>query len=85
MDPLDLARTLAPLRRGYGDPTMRLADRRCWRATRTADGPATVVIDVQGDTVSAEAWGPGADRALAAVPGWSGSTTTAPASGRCIP
>ena len=67
--PLDLARTLAPLRRGYGDPTMRLADRRCWRATRTADGPATVALEVQGDTVSAEAWGPGADRALAAVPG----------------
>jgi 3-methyladenine DNA glycosylase/8-oxoguanine DNA glycosylase len=65
--PLDLAGTLALLRRGYGDPTLRLAEQRCWRATRTTDGPATVAIEIRGAWVVAEAWGPGADRALAGV------------------
>ncbi len=65
---LDLRRTLAPLGRGPGDRTVRFAPGRAWRATRTADGPAAVAI-AQGDgEVVAEAWGPGADCALAAVP-----------------
>lgn len=65
--PLDLARTLAPLRRGLGDPTVRLTGQRAWRATRTPDGPATAALEVRGDELVAEAWGPGADRALAGV------------------
>jgi 3-methyladenine DNA glycosylase/8-oxoguanine DNA glycosylase len=65
--PLDLARTLAPHRRGYGDPTMRLDGRRAWRATRTPDGPATIAIELRDGELLAEAWGPGADRALAGV------------------
>ena len=66
-EPLDLARTLGPLRRGTGDPTLRLSGRHAWRATRTPDGPATVAIEIRGGTVLAEAWGPGAARALEGV------------------
>ena len=66
--PLDLAGTLSLLRRGFGDPTMRLAGQRCWRATRTPDGPATLAIELRGSEVVVEAWGPGAERALAGVP-----------------
>jgi len=37
------------------------------RSSRTPDGPATIHLAVHGDAVDAEAWGPGAERALAAV------------------
>jgi 3-methyladenine DNA glycosylase/8-oxoguanine DNA glycosylase len=66
--PLDLLGTLAVHRRGSGDPTMRLVGGHVIRATRTVDGPATVDLVVRGGELEAEAWGPGADRALAAVP-----------------
>jgi hypothetical protein len=66
--PLDLVRTLAPLGRGPGDRTIRLAAGRAWRTTRTPDGPATVALHHTGDEVRAEAWGPGADRVLNDVP-----------------
>jgi 3-methyladenine DNA glycosylase/8-oxoguanine DNA glycosylase len=66
--PLDLVRTLAIHLRGAGDPTMRITNGHVIRAMRTADGPATVDLIVRGDRLDAEAWGPGADRALAAVP-----------------
>lgn len=66
--PLDLRRTLAIHLRGSGDPTMRLAGGQVIRATRTADGPATVELLARGNHLAAEAWGPGADRVLAAVP-----------------
>jgi 3-methyladenine DNA glycosylase/8-oxoguanine DNA glycosylase len=66
--PLDLRRTLAPLGRGPGDRTIRFAPGRAWRATRNADGPASIAIVQAGEEVSVEAWGPGADRALDAVP-----------------
>jgi 3-methyladenine DNA glycosylase/8-oxoguanine DNA glycosylase len=66
--PLDLRLTLAPLRRGPYDPTIRLAAGRAWRATRTSDGPASVALIHAGDQLRAEAWGPGADMALAGIP-----------------
>jgi 3-methyladenine DNA glycosylase/8-oxoguanine DNA glycosylase len=66
--PLDLRLTLAPLRRGPYDPTIRLSTGRVWRTTRTADGPASVVLVHGGDQLRAEAWGPGADRLLADIP-----------------
>ncbi len=66
--PLDLRRTLAPLGRGPGDRTIRFAAARAWWATRTQDGPATVALVHAGDKLRAEAWGPGAERALAGVP-----------------
>ena len=66
--PLDLRLTLAPLRRGPYDPTIRLSTGRAWRATRTPEGPASVAIVHAGDQLRAEAWGPGADRVLADIP-----------------
>jgi 3-methyladenine DNA glycosylase/8-oxoguanine DNA glycosylase len=66
--PFDLVRTLAPLAHGSSDATIRLRPGRAWRTTRTADGSATVALSHVGDEVRAEAFGPGADRALAAVP-----------------
>ena len=66
--PLDLVRTLAIHRRGTGDPTMRIEPERVIRATRTADGPATIDIVLRGAVLRAEAWGPGAERALAGLP-----------------
>jgi 3-methyladenine DNA glycosylase/8-oxoguanine DNA glycosylase len=70
--PLDLAATLWPVRRGAGDPTLRLGVGEAWRAWRTADGPATVRMAVEGTRLNAEAWGPGAEPALALVPGLAG-------------
>ncbi len=66
--PLDLRRTLGPLSRGPGDPTIRLSGARAWRAIRTPAGPATVAITHRDGTIHAEAWGPGAEDALDAVP-----------------
>ena len=66
--PLDLRRTLDPLARGPADRTVRFATGRMFRAGRTADGPASVALAQTGDDVVAEAWGPGAERALDEIP-----------------
>lgn len=69
--PLDLAGTLAPLRRGRGDPTWRSAadGAAVWRTCTTPDGPATMRVARRADgTVVATAWGPGADRVLDGLP-----------------
>jgi 3-methyladenine DNA glycosylase/8-oxoguanine DNA glycosylase len=70
--PLDLARTLGPVRRGGGDPTMRVRSQEVWRATRTPAGPGTErLVPLAGGELLVEAWGPGAawlvDRAPALV------------------
>ena len=66
--PVDLLRTFSPLVRGLGDRTIRLGTGRALWPTRTVDGPATLSLRTAGDTLAAEAWGPGADRVLARVP-----------------
>jgi 3-methyladenine DNA glycosylase/8-oxoguanine DNA glycosylase len=66
--PLDLRLTLAPVRRGHQDPTMRLDATTCWRASRTPDGPATTHLSLTGDRLLAETWGPGASWAMEQVP-----------------
>lgn len=67
--PLDVRLTLMHVRRGGGDPTLRvLPDGTVWRTLRTGDGPATLHLRPGPDGVAATAWGPGARRALAAVP-----------------
>jgi endonuclease III len=66
--PLDLAASLDPLVRGHGDRTIRLASGRAWLATRTSEGVATLGLSVAGRRLTAEAWGPGAVRALEPVP-----------------
>ena len=66
-DAIDVVLTLAPLRRGPGDPTMRMG-REIWRTTRTSDGPATIRIGRHAAGIEVEAWGPGADDVLARAP-----------------
>ena len=66
--PLDLVGSLSLLVRGNGDRTVRIARDRAWWTTRTADGAATVGLARSGDRIDAEAWGPGADMALARIP-----------------
>lgn len=67
--PLDVARTLGPLRRGQGDPTFRTdPSGALWRTTTTPDGPATLRLRRHDGLVLADGWGPGAGWALDAVP-----------------
>jgi 3-methyladenine DNA glycosylase/8-oxoguanine DNA glycosylase len=66
--PLNLRLTLAPLCRGRGDPTMRLAPDGVWRATRTPDGPGTEHLVVRDRDVTVRAWGPGAEWLVDAAP-----------------
>lgn len=62
---VNLRQTLGAIRRGSGDPTFRFAADGVWRATRTAEGRATLHLRPLGpDRIEAEAWGPGADRVL---------------------
>jgi endonuclease III len=67
-EPYDLAATLFPLRRGTGDPTMRIDGREAWRATRTPEGPATLRLRHLQGIVHATSWGPGAAWALEQAP-----------------
>ncbi|MDO7883575.1 DNA-3-methyladenine glycosylase family protein [Salinibacterium soli] len=66
--PVGLQRTLAPLRRGHGDPTFRVEGRDVWRTLRTPIGPATLHLRRTPDGVEATAWGDGAEWAIAGVP-----------------
>lgn len=70
---IDLAKTLFPLCRGSGDPTMRIGLADIYRAMRTPEGPAALHIRSIGYEVVAEAWGPGATWALDSVPGLIGA------------
>lgn len=66
--PLDL-RAVAGLHfRGRGDPTGRVSGQSIVRTTRTPDGPATLLAELRATRMEAEAWGPGADRALDGLP-----------------
>ena len=68
-EPVDVRRTLGPLRRGAGDPAWLFApDGSVWQATTTPDGPATRHLERRSDGIHATAWGPGAELALAGVP-----------------
>ncbi|HEX2053120.1 MAG TPA: DNA-3-methyladenine glycosylase 2 family protein, partial [Actinomycetota bacterium] len=66
--PLDLSCTLRMLRRGVGDPTMRIADGEVWRATRTPSGPASVHFGREGAEIVVSAWGPGSEWLLDRAP-----------------
>ena len=67
--PLDLGRTLSPLRHGLGDRTVRLLRDEAWLAVRTTDGAARGSrASTRLSTVVAQAWGDGAQRLLDAVP-----------------
>lgn len=62
--------TLAPLRRGSGDPTFHIdAERAIWRTSLLETGPVTARIQRAGsDAVRAQAWGPGAGEFVEALP-----------------
>lgn len=63
--PLDLAETLAPLVHGRGDRTIRLARGEAALALRTPDGPATLLLRLESESVlMASAWGDGAEHAV---------------------
>lgn len=67
--PVDLRLTLGPLRRGRGDPTMRVEAGAIWRTAGTPEGPATVhLAGTASGTVIGRAWGPGAEWVLAGLP-----------------
>ena len=61
--PVDVRRTLAPLRRGGGDPCHRVgADGAVWRTTRSPYGPASYRISNRGPhEIACTAWGSGAE------------------------
>lgn len=65
---IDLTLTLAPLRHGPQDPTMRLPwggrAAEVWRAMRSPDGVATARYFYDGADLRVQAWGPGAEWAL---------------------
>ncbi len=62
---LDLRRTLGIHLRGRGDPQMRFeVSGTTWRATRTPEGPVTLLIEAGPGVVRGRAWGPGSALAL---------------------
>jgi len=63
---INLRLTLAPLRHGPRDPTMKLGypHGEAWRALRTPDGPATAHYFYERTDIRVAAWGPGAGWAL---------------------
>ncbi len=61
-----LAATLRPIAHGTGDPTIRFTADGVWRATRLPSGPATLCLrQLTPQRIAVDAWGPGAEAALA--------------------
>ncbi|MQA33259.1 DNA-3-methyladenine glycosylase family protein [Modestobacter roseus] len=71
--PLDVRRVLSRDRRGTGDPTLRYADDGVWRTTTTPEGPATLRVNGGPGGLRFQAWGPGAEWAVATGPRWLGA------------
>lgn len=68
--PVDVRRTLGPLRRGHADPCHRVEpDGAVWRTTRTPEGPASYRITQRGlHEIACTAWGSGAEWVVAGLP-----------------
>ncbi|WP_153415766.1 DNA-3-methyladenine glycosylase family protein [Nocardia macrotermitis] len=68
--PIDLAATLAPLRRGGSDPChTTTADGAHWHVSRMPSGPVTYRLAQSGPrAVAARAWGPGATEFVEQLP-----------------
>ncbi|MGV7673169.1 DNA-3-methyladenine glycosylase family protein [Mycobacterium kansasii] len=67
--------TLAPLRRGRGDPCFRVpGDGTIWRTSLLASGPVTARISrAAADSAHCVAWGPGAEQFLELLPAMLGA------------
>ena len=66
---LDVSRTLAPLRRGPGDPTTRREGHLLWRTSRMPSGAVTYVLEQPTPrSVVARAWGAGGEELLESLP-----------------
>jgi 3-methyladenine DNA glycosylase/8-oxoguanine DNA glycosylase len=65
---VSLGLVLAPLRQGASDPTCRRTESGWWLALATPDGAATLRLREVAGAIHADAWGPGAERAIAGVP-----------------
>lgn len=68
--PIAARLTLSSLQRGPGDPCHRVTnDGAIWRTSRMPSGPVTYRITQESPrSVTAQAWGPGADELIAGLP-----------------
>lgn len=67
--PVDVRLTLGPLSRGRNDPTYQVeADGSSWRTSLTPCGPVTYRIEQRRSEVHVQAWGDGAEWAVAQAP-----------------
>ena len=67
--PVNVLGTLAPLRRGTGDPAHRVdPDGTFWWACQTPGGPGTLAVRAVADGAQADAWGAGASWLLDRMP-----------------
>ena len=68
-EPYDLDAILGVHQRGAHDPAYRRApDGSIWRAVHTPDGPGTLTVIARGGSMTARAWGSGAEWLLEAAP-----------------
>ncbi|MEZ4322428.1 MAG: DNA-3-methyladenine glycosylase 2 family protein [Myxococcota bacterium] len=72
--PFDFRASLSSLNKsGLMPPVARWVDDAFHKATSTPEGPATLALSAHPEGVHAQAWGPGADWALAHAPAWVGA------------
>lgn len=72
--PTDVVAVLGVHQRGPYDPSHQVVDGAVWRTSRPDGEPATVRVAArprEGD-IEAQAWGPGADAVMDALPAWLG-------------
>lgn len=70
--------TLAPLRRGRGDPCYRVVGSAIWRASLLPSGPVTArITPASPDTVDCEVWGEGSAEFIDGLPAYLGAADDA--------
>jgi 3-methyladenine DNA glycosylase/8-oxoguanine DNA glycosylase len=76
--PASPGHTLAPQRRGPGDPCFQIVDGAIWRTSLQRSGPVTARIVRAGvDTVECRAWGDGAEEFIENLPALLGADDAA--------
>lgn len=67
--PVNIALTLALLRRGPGDPTFRRVGTQIWRTSRMPTGPVTYTVEqLSPRHIRGRAWGPGREELIERLP-----------------